>query len=469
MNKKTQWLCRVMALAAVLVLALGLLGGCGGNGGDVSGSGDSNEEVEGFDGATLKVSIWTDTTIPKLGNGEQGDAKYYALEQAKEKYDCKIEWVILPESQYFDEFVQAAMSGTPYSHIALEHSSSILSWIKQELVHPTDAFIGDNADGRWNTSYATFKGVNYGLWPNAKNVLPYHFMLYNTRMVQELGLEDPQKLAREGKWDWATFRDYCKRATDPTKGTYGVAAFMLPDSLRYANSSYLWVEEDGKYYNAYTHPKTNKNALELLTLVQDMAISDGSILGDRTGGIEAMDLALNTFTDGNLLFMYAQKQTSLKTQGFTDYAPVTYPTGPSCDTYYNMRDGYAIWGIPTTNEYDADQLAEFWMYALTTWDSTRGDAYYEENVDELIDALYATSYQRREDAEFLYTMGSKMPERASLNNLLALGSTEVNKMYYPVISGKSTPAAVIEATAQAIQTRIDEVFNNAGESTDSAE
>ena len=463
MNKKIQWLCRLVALTAVLVLALGLLGGCGGNGGDVSGdNGGDSGETKGFGGKTLKVSIWADTTIPKLGNGEMGDAKYYALEQAKKKYNCNIEWVIMPESQYFDEFVQAAMSGTPYSHIALQHSNSILSWIKQELVAPTDAYIGDNADNRWNTTYATFKGVNYGLWPNAEYVAPYQMLLYNTRMVSELGLTDPQQLAREGKWDWATFRDYCKRATDTTKGTYGVSAFMLPDSLRYSNSAYLWVEDGGKFYNAYTYEKTNKNALELLTLIQDMAISDGSILGDRTGGVEAMDLALNTFTDGKLLFMYAQKQSFLKNQGFTDYAPVTFPTGPSCDTYYNMRDGYAIWGLPTNNDYDADLLAEFWMYALTTWDSTRGDAYYKEDLDEMIDTLYASSYQRREDAEFVYTMGTKMPEKASLTNLLNLGAIEVNQMYYPVIVGKSTPAAVIEATAQAIQTRIDEVFNDAG-------
>ena len=457
MNKKLQWLCRLTVLAMMLTLILGTLVGCNG---DSENSGSGNSDVEGFDGATLKISIWADSTIPKLGVSEVGDARYYALEQAKEKYNCEVEWVIRPESQYFDEFVQSALSGSTYSNIALQHSASILSWIKQDLVEPTDAFIGDNADNRWNTTYATYKGKNYGLMPNTANPTPHSLLLYNTRMVQELGLEDPQKLALEGKWDWNTFRDYCKRATDPAKGTYGVSAFMLPDSLRYTNNSYLWVEENGKYYNAYTHTSTNKNALELLTLIQDMAIRDGSILGDRTGGPTAMDLAINTFTDGNLLFMYAQKQSSLKKMGFTDYAPVTFPTGPSCETYYNMRDGFSIWGIPTTNDYDAELLAKFWMEAQTTWDSTRGDAYYEENLDELIDALHASSYQTREDAEFVYTMGAKMPEKASLNNLLNLGSVEVNEIYYPVITGKSTPAAVIEATNSAIQSRIDEVFNS---------
>ncbi|MBQ8684101.1 MAG: extracellular solute-binding protein [Clostridia bacterium] len=458
MNKKLHWLCRLMALAIMLTLVLGAMAGCNGGGGENSGSGE-NGEVEGFDGATLKVSIWTDTTIPKLGNSELGDAKYYALEQAKKKYNCNVEWVILPESQYFDEFVQAALSGTTYSNIALQHSSSILSWIKQDLVAPTDSYIGENKDNRWNTSYAVYKGVNYGLFPTTANPTPYMMLLYNTRMVQELGLEDPQKLALEGKWDWNTFRDYCKRATDPAKGTYGVSAFMLPDSLRYANSAYLWVEDGGKYYNAYNHPSTNKNALELLTLIRDMAINDGSILGDRTGGTTAKDDALNAFTDGNLLFMFAQQQSTLKKIGFTEYAPVTFPIGPSCGTYYNMRDGFAIWGIPTTNDYEADLLAKFWMDALTTWDPSRGDAYYEEDLDELIDALHASSYNSRKDAEFVYTMGAKMPEKASLNNMLNLGATEVNEIYYPILSGKSTPAAVIEATNAAIQARIDEVFN----------
>lgn len=454
------WFQRGAAAAAALLMALGMTA-CGGKD---SSSGDASKDDGqtgvNFGGATLKVSIWSDGTIPKLGNSEAGDAAYYALEQAKKKYNCEIEWVILPESQYFDEFVQSALSGSTYSHIALQHSNSILSWIKQELVEPTDAFIGENADNRWNTTYANFKGVNYGLMPNAANPTPYMLLYYNTRMIKELGLEDPQKLALEDKWDWATFREYCKKATDPSKGTYGVAAFMLPDALRYTNSSYLWVERDGKYYNAYSHPDTNKNALELLNLIQDMSLKDGSILGDRTGGTTAMDLALNTFTDGNLLFMYGQKAATLKAQGFTDYAPVTFPIGPSCETYYNMRDGFSIWGIPTTNDYEAADLAEFWMYAQTTWDESRGDAYYQADKDELIDSLYASTYQKREDAEFVYTMGAKMPERASLNNLLALGGTEVNEIYYPIISGESTPAAVIEATDSIIQTRIDEVFNS---------
>lgn len=82
-------------------------------------------------------------------------------------------------------------------------------------------------------------------------------------------------MALDGTWTWDVFRDYCKRATDPSKGTYGVAAFMLPDCLRYTNGAYLWTEKDGKYYNAYTHPDTSRNAMELLTLVQEMATKDG--------------------------------------------------------------------------------------------------------------------------------------------------------------------------------------------------
>lgn len=446
-----------------LVLAAGLLAvsaaACGGEKTPSGGGGSAANGDVNFGGATLKVSIWSDSTIPKLGNSEAGDASYYALEQAKEKYQCEIEWVVLPESQYFDKFVQSSLAGTTYSNIALEHSSSILSWIKQGLVVPTDAFIGENADDRWNESYAVYKGVNYGLSPNSRNPLPYMLLYYNTRMISELGLEDPQQMALDGTWTWDVFRDYCKRATDPSKGTYGVAAFMLPDCLRYTNGAYLWTEKDGKYYNAYTHPDTSRNAMELLTLVQEMATKDGSILGDRTGGTTAMDLALNTFTDGKLLFMYGQKAATLKAQGFTDYAPVTFPIGPSCDTYYNMREGFSIWGIPSQNDFEAADLAEFWMYAQTTWDENRGDAYYEPDTDELIDALTASTYVNRKDAEFVYTMGSRMPEKASLNNLLNLGGTEVNEIYYPVITGESTPAAVIEATNSVIQQRIDEVFN----------
>lgn len=105
------WFQRGAAAAAALLMALGMTA-CGGKD---SSSGDASKDDGqtgvNFGGATLKVSIWSDGTIPKLGNSEAGDAAYYALEQAKKKYNCEIEWVILPESQYFDEFVQSALSG----------------------------------------------------------------------------------------------------------------------------------------------------------------------------------------------------------------------------------------------------------------------------------------------------------------------------------------------------------------------
>ncbi len=456
--KLKNWFNRGMALLLVVVLTVGISACKGSSAGKSSGSASGGVD---FGGKTLKISIWSDSTIPSLGKSEAGDAAYYALEQAKKEFNCDIEWVILPESQYFDEFVKSSLSGSVYSNIALLHSNSILSWIKQGLVEPTDKFIGEDAEGHWNNTYANFKGVNYGLMPKAQNPTPYMLLYYNTRMIKELGLEDPQKLALENKWTWEVFRDYCAKATDKSKGTYGVSAFMLPDCLRYTNGAYLWTQgSDGKYYNAYSYKETNKNALELLELIQNMAIKDNSILGDRTGGVTAMDLALNTFTDGNLLFMYGQKGATLKAQGFTDYAPVTFPIGPSSTANYNMRDGFSIWGIPTTNDFPAEDLAKFWMYAQTTWDKNRGDAYYEPDTDEMIDALFASTYQRREDAEFVYEMGEKMPEKASLNSLLNLGSIEVNEIFYPVIVGQSTPAAVIEATNSVIQSRIDEVFNS---------
>ncbi|MBS5479794.1 MAG: hypothetical protein KHX46_01495, partial [Clostridiales bacterium] len=68
-----------------LVLAAGLLAvsaaACGGEKTPSGGGGSAANGDVNFGGATLKVSIWSDSTIPKLGNSEAGDASYYALEQ----------------------------------------------------------------------------------------------------------------------------------------------------------------------------------------------------------------------------------------------------------------------------------------------------------------------------------------------------------------------------------------------------
>ena len=93
------------ALAIILSgLMIGsLFTGCGGEEKDSSGGQEGSYD---FGGKTVTVACWVDMT-PKLGNSDGDDARYYAYEYAKEKYNCDIEFISMPENDYFKLLLQS--------------------------------------------------------------------------------------------------------------------------------------------------------------------------------------------------------------------------------------------------------------------------------------------------------------------------------------------------------------------------
>ena len=415
-----------------------------------------------LDGQTIVISTWSTSTIPSKDGTDVGNAAYYAFEWAKKAYNVNVEWKVVPEETYFAEFITAALSGENYSDICLTHSRTYLSWINDGLIVPLNDYMKDKDSKYWNKTTFTLNGNLYAMRrENTSGVeVPENYFLYNPKLIKQLGLEDPQKLALEGKWTWDKFREYCQAATDPTSGTYGVTAFNL-NQLMYTNSIEEIVYENGKYVNGYTHGKTATNMLELLTFLQEMAVEDGSILGSELGGVTAMNDAFNAFMDGKALFTFAQSTAWLKKQKYKDYAPVTFPIGPSNEGQYynNVLEGFSCWSIPTNARYDYQDLVDFFCDANCTWDKSRGDAYYVGDIEDEIDAYYIKNWAKRSDAEFMYEIGKHVDTRIGWNVYVNNGGIEVFQIYQPVLMNASTPKSVLDATDGEIQTKINAVFN----------
>ena len=415
-----------------------------------------------LDGETIVISTWSTAAIPTKDGTDGGNAAYYAFEWAKKAYNVEVEWKVVPEDTYFTEFIAANLSGEPYSDICMTHSLTYLSWISDGLIIPLDEYMADKDSKYWNKTTYTLNGKLYAMTrENTSGVeVPQNYFLYNPKMIKQLGLEDPQKLALEGKWTWEKFREYCKAATDPSSGTYGVTAFNL-NQLMYTNNIEEIVYENGKYVNGYTHGKTGTNMLELLTFLQKMAVEDNSILGNELGGVTAMNDAFNAFMDGKALFTFAQSTAWLKKQNYKDYAPVTFPIGPANEGMYynNVLEGFSCWSIPTNARYDYQDLVNFYCDAACTWDKSRGDAYFVGDIEDEIDAYYIKNWAKRSDAEFMYEIGKHVDTRIGWNVFVNNGGIEVFKIYQPVLQNNSTPKNVLDATDGEIQTAINAVFN----------
>ncbi|MBQ8494807.1 MAG: extracellular solute-binding protein [Clostridia bacterium] len=463
-------LCLTLALLMLLAVTACDSAPADKNDGDKPGNDDTQQTTDvDFGGKTVKVAVWYEPEKPTLGNTDSGDAWYYSLKNAEKEYNCEVEWIIETQEQHFSKFVQKSLSNEVYADIMMCHSWNYVSLIDQKLLEPTTEFVSNAKDAEhWNQSTYVLNGENWGIHPVSDNYIPTHYLLINTKLLNSLKLEHPQKLAREGKWDWETFRKYCAAATDASKEQYGVGCFMLASILKTANNfDYAVADKDGVYHNAFTYAETKGKGMEILELVQKMALEDKSILGTWTDGQEAMDEALNAFKDGKLLFAFHPTPSSLKKSGFTDYSVVTVPMGPSGTVLTDSVGAFAFWCLPTNSSFSAADRAAFWMEAKRTWDPADEEGYYEESRESRLEEVLDESYVNREDVEFLLDMGATMEFLPAVS--LNVGSLIADDLFGAVIRGDSTPAAVINTTDGQLQAIIDATYNAKKDSTEATE
>ncbi len=451
------------ALALLAALTLMACGGTPSNSGTSSSA--SQAPAADFKGGKITIASWADAK-PELGNSSGEDAQYNAFEQACEKFNCEVEWLVTTQSDHFSQFVSKSLAGTVYADVILSHSWNHVGLINQGLLTQTDKYLdamSEEERSHWMTTMCEFKGHYYGLNPLARVILPEQNLFYNRTMLADLNLQDPQELAQAGTWNWDAFYDYCVAATDAAKNRFGAAIYSLDSVLGSANGvqTVVYDKTDGKYYNGFTREGFKENNMAVLEFVQKLAQA-GTLVGTWIQGPEAMDEAENAFLDGQVLFTFAQNGERLKKLGMTDFGVVTAPIADfnTTKTLYNTKASYVYWAIPTTTDFPADDLAAFWMYAQNTWDPSRGDAYYEFDMDEYKENLLALTYTDMKDVDFLVSMKDGLIEQPSLDLAVSLGSLVARDIFVEVVVGNMTPSAAIATVDNEIQAKIDEALNN---------
>ena len=356
-------------IVAVMILAVSAgLTSCG----DSPDVGKKGGDVN-FGGKTLTIASWVDYE-PKLGESEGGDATYYALQQALEKFNVKVDWVITTQENHFSQFQAKSLSGLVYADIVMSHSWNHVSLISQGLQTPLDEYyeaMSEEEKSHWNMDLSKFGDHYYGLTPKPNVTFPTACMFYNRTRLKELKLQDPQELARQGKWDWKKFQEYCLAATDTANQKYGLSMYNMYNVLGGGNNvkTVVFDEADGKYYNGFTHGNEAANNMQCLEFLTNMS-KDKMVYGDWIQGSEAMDDAENAFLDGQTLFTFAQNGSRLKKLGMTDFGVVTAPIADfnTDQSLYNLMESFTYWMIPSKTNFPVSDIVSFWTYAQSTWD-----------------------------------------------------------------------------------------------------
>lgn len=429
-----------------------------------------NDSYKAFDlgGRVIKVGIWWDyyytsdnkdiNEDPKLDNAETAQMKLDNVRRIEKKYNCKVKFVNLGWTGVINSINTSIAAGTPECDVYLTDLSfglpAALNGLCQNL---QDVALGGNDLFGKQSVLKPLKGdiLNGAYFFQEQGpAISGIFMGYNKTMLKDLGLEDPQKLWKEGKWTWDKFEEYAKKATKDTNGD------SKPDVYGYGG---IWTNMlDGLVMNnGGSIAGTKKEGLDSKPVTQALEFMRKLYNDDkcaRTWNSKDWNDNLNAWSDGKVLFWNAQAW-SLKQQSDAvakdggeipfEYAVVPYPSGPNSDgTPHSPYAGN--WYMIPVGVKDAGKVLQV-MEEFYNWFD--GDTELRDDT-----TWFESCFQSEDDVKIALKCGEdcKLDPWASLVPYYDMGQT----IFFPLCVDKtSTVAQAVEAAKPTLQNAMDYLYS----------
>ncbi|SEO18119.1 ABC-type glycerol-3-phosphate transport system, substrate-binding protein [Amphibacillus marinus] len=351
-------------LAFFLIIALVGLVACGGNDEPSANEGDPEQEQEvdnegeeepaveeeSYDlgGRVIRIAQHWDMT-PE-GGTEIGDLTVERWHEVEEKYNVKIEWVVVPWEEKVDQLTSTILAGEPFADIVGLDANQVAPLIQQDYVYALDELIDLN-ESQLSQALQDIYTISGNVYMFGHQVNQSGGMYYNKTMFDQAGLPDPFELQQAGDWTWDAMLEAAIRLTDGT--TYGLSAD--PSML----GEYLVVTNGGQYLDETTGQVTidSANAIEAYEFMSAL-YNENRVIKENEGN--NWEDPRRYFTEG-LVGM---------TQGFVweaegraetpfEWGYVFWPKGPQVEDYKTPVNNVEGLVIPKGVE-DADIVYKIW-------------------------------------------------------------------------------------------------------------
>ncbi len=424
------------------------------------------DKYEAFDfgGRTIRVALWWDYFYtsehddigddPGLSNTETAQLKLDNVRRIEEKYKCRIEFVNLGWQGVIDSINTSIAAGTPECDIYLTDLQFGIPAVFNGLAQELSAIAPENSDlfgDRQVIQPMTMEGIE-GTYLFNEQGLPQTgiFLGYNATMIQDLGLEDPQQLYKDGKWTWEKFAELCKAGTRDTDGD------SVPDIYGYGGiftdlTNGLVMNNGGSIAGSKTEGLSSAPVVEAFEFINRLYNVDQSA---RPWNGADWDDNLLAWSDGKVMFWTAQAW-SLKqeidaaiAEGAElpfEFHVVPYPQGPNGDgTNYSPFAGN--WYMIPVGVQEAGKVLQIFEEFLN-WHE--GDPEYRDDP-----TWFESCFLTQEDVDIALNCGEhlKFDPWGSLSPYYDFGGT----IWWPIVVNKdATVAQAVESGKAMLQNALD--------------
>lgn len=213
-------------------------------------------------GTTVKYFSWYDS-FHNYGEDEVINTGYWTF---SEKYGSEVEWIECEWGKRFDDLANLVLSSNSPDFYPGESNTFPISPIKG-IFQPVDDYI-DYDDPLWSGmkefvyDYFSIKGRPYII---ATDNAFGNICIYNRRVMEEWGFDDPAELYANDEWTWDVFEETCYEFSDPDENRYALDGwYYSPAFMRCTGETIVVYNTETQRYEANVDNPSLERAATLL-------------------------------------------------------------------------------------------------------------------------------------------------------------------------------------------------------------
>ncbi len=296
--------------------------------------------------------------------------------------------------------------------------------------------------------FLNIDGKQYGWTATEDEYMSPAMLLYNKRLLNQKRLQDPRKLAEQGKWTWDVLEKYAKKfANDKSVigfGTVDIPSLCEAIAINYG-VSFTKVSRG-------TQPTSNvANSKFEAALTEYSKWTTGKNAWCETFYGKSWSYGKTQFHEGKVAMAFGGHDTiqglrGLKTQNDVDVVP--FPTKEPSKTYKNLCGASFIAFIPAVHQKVASKALfvrnEYYRYNYRFIERNfqyKWGAYFGKNKDAITHSAEIKYSKNGNKAVISWTNVCESNDS---------GSTTTASIINEVVSGKSTAAQAISSKKNAL-------------------
>ncbi len=223
-------------------------------------------------GANSKV-IWFGWDDP-FQNYSEGEIVNTGFWTFKEKYNCTLEYIETTYEEHTDKLANLITADNPPDCMTGGSNATAIFPMNciNKMFQPIDPWIDFN-DPLWAPTkdmadYFTLGGQHYQI---VMETAPANVVVYNRRVIDEYGYDDPAELYFNDDWTWAKFYEMCMDFSDGEENRYALDGWAYSGMfMEAAGQQLLYLNtETNRYYSNIDSPEIERGMQYLYDLVKN--------------------------------------------------------------------------------------------------------------------------------------------------------------------------------------------------------